>query len=96
MGQDTTYPDNNNEPADSPHETAISENSNGSYWACRRNPSWKSGGVVYTECKTLMEWNPRDEWLQDSQYFDDSLQKEFEKCFQKSMGELIQDPVEKR
>ena len=32
------------------------------YWKCRHNPTWKTGGVDYNECEELMGWYPRGDW----------------------------------
>ena len=53
------------------------------YWECRRNPTWKSGGVDYDECKSLTtsaEYVPRHDWLFDTTFHNELDGDRLESC----------------
>lgn len=61
------------------------------YWQCRRNPTWTTGGVDYSQCMQLASWygyKPRHTYVHDVAAFDDVDKiNELEECLHDAFEE---------
>ena len=66
------------------------------YWECRRNPTWKTGGVDREECERLTMWNgwdPRHDWVYDTSYFENGEEDILDSCLTQAFEAAIENEV---